>query len=385
LSRLELFQEWKDFLKHERETWKKQIVSRQAYLREKRKSAKEKLESKLKQAQDKLRRRKEKIGEQWKSARGSLKQRRDKISENLQKQRARVRNALRQPLFVKTVDKVAFVLGVLNMVVTEYFLLKAPQSLWKYYLLLIGPLMILRYWLYRRAKFHYFMYDFCYFAQILLILSLLFYPSSQVFLRINFGIANGPLAWAIVLWRNSLVFHSLDKMTSLFIHSFPPLVTYCLRWHTEERWKETSHFHFLVEIVGAPFALYLLWQCLYLLKTEWFSRKKLKQDPNLMTSLRYLTRERTSISYHVINMFGERYQLATFVGLQCVYTLLTLFFALLLYNHPWFHAIFLTSMGFASLWNGACYYFDIFARRYMQEVIARTKSESYDRSNEENE
>jgi hypothetical protein len=97
----------------------------------------------LKQAQDKLRRRKEKIGEQWKSARGSLKQRRDKISENLQKQRARVRNALRQPLFVKTVDKVAFVLGVLNMVVTEYFLLKAPQSLWKYYLLLIGPLMIL--------------------------------------------------------------------------------------------------------------------------------------------------------------------------------------------------------------------------------------------------
>jgi DNA anti-recombination protein RmuC len=144
LSRLELFQEWKDFLKHERETWKKQIVSRQAYLREKRKSAKEKLESKLKQAQDKLRRRKEKIGEQWKSARGSLKQRRDKISENLQKQRARVRNALRQPLFVKTVDKVAFVLGVLNMVVTEYFLLKAPQSLWKYYLLLIGPLMILR-------------------------------------------------------------------------------------------------------------------------------------------------------------------------------------------------------------------------------------------------
>jgi len=51
---------------------------------------------------------------------------------------------LRQPLFVKTVDKVAFVLGVLNMVVTEYFLLKAPQSLWKYYLLLIGPLMILR-------------------------------------------------------------------------------------------------------------------------------------------------------------------------------------------------------------------------------------------------
>lgn len=28
----------------------------------------------------------------------------------------------------------------------------------------------------------------------------------------------GPLASAIITWRNSLVFHSIDKVTSLFIH-----------------------------------------------------------------------------------------------------------------------------------------------------------------------
>ncbi|EME29347.1 uncharacterized protein Gasu_31770 [Galdieria sulphuraria] len=381
-ERLELFQELIQFIKNEREALKKRFQLRQTYLHEKRKSAKEKLEFKFKQAQDKLRIRKERIGQQFQSARGSLKHRREKLKESLKKQRERFKEALRQPLFVKTIDKFAFIVGIANLVVTEYFLLRAPRALWKYYLLLIGPLMILRYWLYRRAKFHYFMYDFCYFAQILLIVSLLFYPTSQVFHRINFGIANGPLAWAIVLWRNSLVFHSLDKMTSLFIHSFPPLVTYCLRWYPEAcEWKETTRLHFLIQMVGAPFALYLLWQLLYLLKTEWFSRKKLKQDPDLMTSLRYLTKERTSLSYHMISMFGEQYQLATFVGLQCVYTLLTLFFSTLLYNHQWFHAVFLACMGFASLWNGASYYFDIFARRYMQEVFARTKSESYNAQN----
>ncbi|GJQ13922.1 hypothetical protein GpartN1_g5713.t1 [Galdieria partita] len=381
-ERLELFQELKQFIKNEREALKKRFELRQKYLHEKRKSAKEKLESKFKQAQDKLRIRKERIGQQFRSARGSLKDRREKIKENLQKHRERFKEALRQPLFVKTIDKFAFIVGISNLVVTEYFLLRAPKALWKYYLILIGPLMVLRYWLYRRAKFHYFMYDFCYFAQILLIVSLVFCPTSQVFHRINFGIANGPLAWAILLWRNSLVFHSLDKMTSLFIHSFPPLVSYCLRWYPETcEWKETSRFHFLMQIVGAPFALYLLWQFLYLLKTEWLSRKKLKQDPDLMTSLRYLTKERSSLSYHVISMFGEQHQLATFVGLQCLYTLLTLFFSMLLYNHQWFHALFLASMGFASLWNGASYYFDIFARRYVQEVFARTKSETSNHDN----
>jgi hypothetical protein len=45
-----------------------------------------------------------------------------------------------------------------------------------------------------------------------------------------FVFANGPLLVAIVAWRNSMVFHSLDKTTSLFIHVFPALLTYCTRW-----------------------------------------------------------------------------------------------------------------------------------------------------------
>lgn len=35
--------------------------------------------------------------------------------------------------------------------------------------------------------------------------------------------SNGPLLWAIITWRNSLVFHDLDKITSVMIHAFPPI------------------------------------------------------------------------------------------------------------------------------------------------------------------
>ena len=37
-------------------------------------------------------------------------------------------------------------------------------------------------------------------------------------------------AIASIAWRNSLVFHSLDKVTSTLIHVFPPVLMYNVRW-----------------------------------------------------------------------------------------------------------------------------------------------------------
>lgn len=70
--------------------------------------------------------------------------------------------------------------------------------------------------------------DFCYFVNVLSAIGMV-YPEPW-FLKLNFVFANGPLAWAILAWRNSLVFHSVDKITSVFIHAFPALLTYCWRW-----------------------------------------------------------------------------------------------------------------------------------------------------------
>jgi len=39
----------------------------------------------------------------------------------------------------------------------------------------------------------------------------------------------GSLASAVITWRNSLVFHDQDKVTSLFIHIYPPLVFVVIR------------------------------------------------------------------------------------------------------------------------------------------------------------
>ncbi|KAJ6732583.1 hypothetical protein OIU79_003634 [Salix purpurea] len=66
-----------------------------------------------------------------------------------------------------------------------------------------------------------------------------------------FSFAEGPLAWALIVWRCSLVFSSADKLVSVLIHLLPGLVFFTIRWwnpatfdamHFEETSAE-SHGH----------------------------------------------------------------------------------------------------------------------------------------------
>lgn len=107
------------------------------------------------------------------------------------------------------------------------------------------------------AQWQYFMMDFCYFVNWACMLST-FFPGvlNGKLLLICFVAGNGvrvceccckmslgftsaallqPLAGAIVAWRNSLVFHSLDKVTSVYIHILPALLTYVWRWMPENK------------------------------------------------------------------------------------------------------------------------------------------------------
>ena len=62
-----------------------------------------------------------------------------------------------------------------------------------------------------------------------------------------FGVCNGPLLWAVPLFRNSLVFHSLGKIISAFIHISPALVVFVIRWYSSTQYGD---FDFQPSLVG---------------------------------------------------------------------------------------------------------------------------------------
>ena len=84
-----------------------------------------------------------------------------------------------------------------------------------------------RYLTYKAIKNHFFMLDFCYFLNASVLLQSLSCSMTadsgfcSTWFKSNFMLSHGPIAVAILAWQNSIVFHSLDKMTSFFIHIMP--------------------------------------------------------------------------------------------------------------------------------------------------------------------
>lgn len=73
--------------------------------------------------------------------------------------------------------------------------------------------MPIRFYTYKQRGFHYFLADLCYFVNLLLLLSIWVFPNSKRLFISTYCLAMGNNAIAIAMWRNSLVFHSLDKVT----------------------------------------------------------------------------------------------------------------------------------------------------------------------------
>jgi hypothetical protein len=125
---------------------------------------------------------------------------------------------------VRTREKFSFVLGVCTLAGTCLLWGLAPT--WFPVVYTVQALIYLtwRVYSYKKKHFHYFLFDLCYFVNVLDMIWLWFFPSSTVLFICSYCLTMGPLASAIITWRNSLVFHSIDKVTSLFIHIYPPLV-----------------------------------------------------------------------------------------------------------------------------------------------------------------
>ena len=90
---------------------------------------------------------------------------RKRLEDKIHRRRKRLKQVISEPNVVMTIDKLSFVCGVLIILIIEAVLLLAPEKMGILYTTLLLPLMVARYVIYRSDLFHYFMYDFCYFAQ----------------------------------------------------------------------------------------------------------------------------------------------------------------------------------------------------------------------------
>lgn len=291
----------------------------------------------------------------------------DNIKLSIDSQKEKVYFGGSAKYYLKLKDKIVFSAGVANVIFTPYLLAAHPTWFPAWYtlkaLLLIGT----RWWTYKALNWHYFLFDFCYFANVLHLLYLHVYPDSKLLFVLCWSFSFGPLAWAIPTWKNSMVFHSLDKITSLFIHLSPPMLMFCLRWNAHDpkyvipTSDEVSFWYMYL----MPLPFYLLWQFMYWLKVYVVSKHKTDR----VTSARWLLGPQKGTIYHLsCKPFGKAYADYGFMLMQLTFTLLVLLPCRLFFEYEALNLLFLVIIGGISIWNGAGYLFEVFSARYETEL-----------------
>lgn len=289
---------------------------------------------------------------------------------------------------VKQVDALSFTIGVAFSYVAQFVFLMRPDLFPYLYMLSMAILLPHRFFTYRSTNDHWFMMDFCYWVNSSLILHQLLCPCSPdggfcaYWFKLLYVLVSGPISAAVILWGNSLVFHSIDKVTSFAIHILPAMLVYLVRWSPAYVSSEATDICYANPSLtfwsgwAVPVLCWMTWQAIYL----YVQFSHLDFHPELVTSQRYIM-ENAKKSF-LVTIWGKLTGLfvedesgqypgidevrstATFVSMSLVIMMVTMFQGLLFYYSQALNTTFILAMILSAIWKGATFYIHIFSSRY---------------------
>ena len=156
---------------------------------------------------------KDRVFEEWRKRVPSSDDQLDSYKKRMRESVDRLGTRWNDAKAVTAREKLSFIAGVLNVFISGYLVGGRPDLFYYWFTAQLSYFMPIRYYTYQKRGYHYFLADMCYFVNLLLILSIWVAPRSKRLFIATYCLANGNNAVAIAMWRNSMVFHSLDKVT----------------------------------------------------------------------------------------------------------------------------------------------------------------------------
>lgn len=279
---------------------------------------------------------------------------------------------------VRTREKVSFFVGVMTLLFSALMFGTAPQWIHIAYTLQGCYLLPLRYYQYKKRAWHYFLFDLCYYVTILNFIFIWFLPTSPALFVACYCLSHGSLASAVITWRNSLVFHDQDKITSLYVHIYAPYTFTVIRHfypNPEARFPALAQLPHLQPMRALLLSggIYLIWQLLYW-KFILIDRRPKIESGERTTSFSWLLNDKRGVIGRTLSSVPPRYREHLFMFGQSVYALLTELPAVyVLYDSSLWSGIYLITVFAVSVWNGGGYYVEVFGRKFERELEALRK------------
>lgn len=223
------------------------------------------------------------------------------------------------------------------------------------YVVLLPPLLAMRYRQYCDRREQLYMLDYCYGVNALCALRIVLLPEWPRLAALTFVHASGPVVSAIVLWQLWLRLDSLESITSFFVHFAPALVSARAHWSSPYSAFDSMPLYALCV------ASYLAWQLLNAIGLELFLRdelhtatKDLSKPPYRGLPLLILNASRAARLLRPNEVFSasEWKTKLIFMAVQLLYSCATLCVGLAFYQYFWLDVLGLVVFASLSIWKG---------------------------------
>lgn len=217
------------------------------------------------------------------------------------------------------------------------------------------------------------MLELCYFGNFLGLIHVWFFPESIVQRHLAFAFASGPLMFSIAAMRNSLVFHDVDKSTTLMMHASPAMAAWTLRWYDDRLIMEPMSIpEAFRDLVMMPVMGYIVWVVLYyLIVFRWFGgRIRRKGGVTMFDIMVPKDKEKIKKSpiLSFITSFSPGWQPIVYLAFHGTMASVSFLPVIACWNSFVFHTSLLLGLLALSIWNGGTFYFKVFARKYYKQA-----------------
>jgi len=266
-----------------------------------------------------------------------------------------------------------------------YFLGRYPKDFFfTFFTILIIPLVLFRWIRYYKIGMHYYLIDLCYFSLASILYNIWYDPHNEALMRLGFLTANGCLAVSIAAFRNSLVFHDMDCLTSMGLHAAPMIITHHIRWYNipEEASLPQDQRRFPTLSIGLswdeylklnlynPLLFYVIWLVFYAFVNFYLAEKKIKKN-NYNTLYLYFTTQPfwKKVIEKNRKCFGFASGPITFLIGHFVFFIVSHILAMAEFEYYEFNVFLMSVYIGLSIWNGANYYMEYFAKKYEAKLL----------------
>jgi hypothetical protein len=273
-------------------------------------------------------------------------------------------------------DRFTFTMSVVYIIVNAYLLGNHPTLFHIPHTLAAIFLISRRWWQFKLVRQHYYLYDFCYWANYASIVYCWFMPHNTTLFGVWFLAANGPLAGAVLAFMQGFIFHSAPHMTSLFIHMSPMMLSYAVRWYAPqggwtvcEKYPTCEDISVRQMLFSSYVCFYLVWVVVYYCWVYVVMDRRIR-DRGYETLFNFVVKMKP---LEFLGKFTSNVllQKAAYMAIHAVFAFLSMLVASACFFYWQVHLLCLLGMIFLAAYNASGYYFSVFAKRYVEELSKR--------------